>query len=343
MQVIVIRDGGVSRVYDANFVAGYLGHDDTEVFQTMRVGSDLVESVRSIDPISEHVNVTQSALFRTLEAEGHEVLSTGVQLHEQQSLNAVDDSYKAGLAAVLLQAVRIDNIKLLLTRTATVVAAAAAVSLCAGTVSVAHAEDVGNSGNTGSRVTKDILGGSIGAILGHQIGKGRGRTLATILGGAAGVAVAEGLQNQRGSGPSLPSGSQPLPADRQAGLTSLERSFLSARNDYAKAIQADERGQEEVMLDRYNKVVGERWIGLHNAALASSAEYERQKNSFVSAAQYFGQHGYNVKDYSMSYSLALAPVSARDVARNDLARVSEREHAQTTRADRENLSLSSPE
>lgn len=265
--------------------------------------------------------------------------------------SAFSNAFSASVKAVAMQVSRHAVFATRMTTAALTFSAGVAIALTA-MPQQAHAQ------NQVKRAALDGVGGIVGAVLGNQVGGGRGKDAATALGAAAGVWAAESMQeSSRDSGlrevpssrsvPSrdnfgptispnwhvsgidqqsasrsgqLASGTTPLSADRSNKLSAMERDFLAARDRYAKSIFASQQIQDDLILEPGSPDLQKQVTAINSRRDAAQSQYDNAKRGFVSAVEYLGQRGYDVHQYAYSYKLANSRVTAGDMSRGDLSR-----------------------
>jgi outer membrane lipoprotein SlyB len=257
-------------------------------------------------------------------------------------------SFRAGLGAVLVQVARDEAFRKHLTKAAATLATGVAIAMTS-------AHDAKAEENGVVRTAKNTIGAIIGGVIGNQFGGGNGKTAATVAGAAAGVWATEALsgntnqqrqQPQLGSsmanGPSftfgnnvpataygnvpsarqqyaaLPSGTVSLSADRRAKLENTEQVFLAHRDVLARALYASEQAHDDLALEPRSKAAQQRSVAADAVSRSAQKLYGQAKDEFVSMVVYIGNRGYDVHDFAHSHGLANYAVTARDMSRNDM-------------------------
>lgn len=270
------------------------------------------------------------ALQERLAAAGHTAIAgfpvTPVSVADRE----FEKLARAGQGVVLAQASRIESFRRSMTTAA--LGLATAVALAVGGIGTpqAHAADF-------DRIAKDFIGGAAGAALGGQFGKGRGKTVMQVVGAAAGVAVAESMQRQQqqppgyggpgysGGGYNSPSyggpsagGNVPLAFDAREKLGQMERSALMARDGYARSLAAVQQAEDARVLSPNDKNVYQASAAANSTSQAQGQLYNQARSEFVNAYEHLARRGYDVHEFSYSYSMTQQNVSSRDVNYRDM-------------------------
>lgn len=265
--------------------------------------------------------------------------------------SAFATAYQAASTGVIAQVSRYDVFKKRMT--------AAAISLVTGAAIITGAPTDARAETSGlAHFAATAFGGIVGAAIGGQVGKGNGKTAATVAGGAAGVWVAEKLQEDANQAPnaqrqntntgfgpaiapgwndsdvrrinqtsrtSLPpqlqSGKVALTEDRITKLTAKERTFLNARDNLARSLYEAQQIQDDLVLEPNSKALQQQGSVANGNQRAAVGAYEQAREGFLTAVEHLGNRGYDVHQYAHSYTLANTRVTAKDLVRSDLAQV----------------------
>lgn len=362
MKVLVIAgpNGRAAKAFSAELLAGCAGYPDAESFMVAasQDASILAGVAQVVDPVDQVVGDHAARILRErMAASGFDLMKTSDDLRREQKEREFEDLYRAGQGAILLQAARKADVRRRMTAAAVSVVAAITMNLVGG-VNVAMAQDSNNV----TRTAKDTIGGIIGAALGRHIGGGTGKTLATVVGAAGGVLVAESLQGQspnaRGPGmaptdaqvlqrsqaisenrpmnsmaPSLHSGPNELAPDKKAKILDLERRFLRTRDDYTIALFNEQQVLDDVMLDPRNAEIQQKGLVVHNALKSAEQQFVQGRSDFVKSVEYFGARGYDVAEFAFSHRLAYSDTNSRDLLKRDMSKLMQARAAQTVQQD----------
>lgn len=314
------------------------------------------------------------------------LLQQDLRTNEKPS-SAFANAFSKAVGAVTMQLARKPAFASRLSSAATAFAVSAALALTA-------APQDASAQNQVKRGALDLIAGLAGAALGHQIGGGQGKQVATAAGAAAGVWVAEEMQGrsngngnsygtrspsnvsnsnlgpsndwgtvqvpgerarvqptrttyvtgpERGAettrysnasvpgmssstngGNTLMSGTTTLSAERVTKLAGMERSFLQGRDKYARALFNEQQAQDDAVLSPGDKDVMQQVAKAGAESRTAMTQYEHERKIFVDAVEHMGERGYDVHQFAYSHSLAGARVTANDMNRGDLGRVSHR-------------------
>lgn len=249
-----------------------------------------------------------------------------------------DQLLKSGQTSVLAQAGRFGAVKKSLT-------ASAATLVTAAMLAVSAAPQQAHAGGF-ERIAKDALGGAAGAALFGQFGNGRGRDAMRVVGAVAGVAVAESLQQPKpqqtytfsaspsqgfsfqqnnpglsGSSSTLSSGTEPLSLDKREKLGIQERNALQARDAYARSLYTLQQAEESQVLNPRSKTAQQELSTANSAAQTALQQYAAARGDFMNACEFMGRRGYDVQEFTHSYSLLQGQVTARDMHPKDMAEI----------------------
>jgi len=118
--------------------------------------------------------------------------------------------------------------------------------------------------------------------------------------------------------PLLQSGNVPLTSDRAAKLGDMERSFLSTRDNYARAMYSVQQLQDDLVLSPSSKALQQEISAAEGQKRTAENEYNSARQPFVEALEYLGARGYDVHQFAYSYQLTRSRVGASDMKRSDL-------------------------
>lgn len=119
----------------------------------------------------------------------------------------------------------------------------------------------------------------------------------------------------------LQSGTTQMSDERMSKLIAIEGLFLKARDGYARAIFASEQAEDDAVLDAGNRGVQQNLSAAGAQQRQAQIDYNSARVTFVSAVQHMGERGYDVHNFAHSYSLSQARVTAGDMRRGDVVRV----------------------
>ncbi|MFC5511007.1 hypothetical protein ACFPOU_07700 [Massilia jejuensis] len=162
----------------------------------------------------------------------------------------------------------------------------------------------------------------------------RGRTFVSS-GSSIGPVISPGWSNTRVSGAEprmiqsrvverqmqLPSGTTQLSDERMSKLVAMEGMFLAARDGYARAIFAAEQANDDAVLEPGARGVVQRQAATRAQQRQAQTEFESARSTFVSAVEHMGSRGYDVHYFAASHKMAQARVTANDMRRGDVVRV----------------------
>lgn len=334
MDMLILHNKSQARAYSADLLAGCAGYPDAKAFlDACQKNDQLLEQTASvIDPTDQESGKNAATSLRhRLIAENHSILHSPADVLAETNKNKFEQLSLAGFGAVLLQAVRNDNLRAKLTTAAITLATGIALTLSTGVMQEAKAD------NLASYLSKDGLGALIGGAIGHKIGGGNGQKVATIAGALAGILVAEKMQSpqpnrmqsinnpgnstQGGQGPVLVSGTMPLPYDKNAKLVEVEQRFLATRSSYAKSLYNLQQAQDDMVLDPHNAQMSQQFATSNETTKTVYQSYKQAATDFVKASEYLGQRGYDVTQFGYAHRLAYAPVTSQDMSQIDLAEI----------------------
>lgn len=334
MDMLILHDKSQARAYSADLLAGCAGYPDASSFLNACEKNDhlLEETASVVDPIEQESGKNAAvSLRRRLIAQNHAVLSSPADGLAEANQNKFEQLSLAGFGAVLLQAIRNDDLRTKLTTAAVTLATGIALTLSTGAMQDAKAD------NLASYLSKDGLGALIGGAIGHKIGGGNGQKVATIVGALAGILVAEKMQSpqpnriqsinnpgnssQDGQGSVLVSGTMPLPYDKNAKLVEVEQRFLITRSSYAKSLYNVQQAQDDMVLDPHNAQISQQFAMSNEATKTVYQSYKQAAIDFVKASEYLGQRGYDVTQFGYAHRLAYVPVTSQDMSQIDLAEI----------------------
>jgi len=118
----------------------------------------------------------------------------------------------------------------------------------------------------------------------------------------------------------LQSGTTEMSEERMGKLIALEGSFLRTRDAYARAIFASEQAEDDAVLDAGGGVQGKLTATRAQQRKAQS-DFDSARDTFVNAVQHMGERGYDVHYFAHSFKLSQARVTAGDMSRGDVVRV----------------------
>lgn len=272
-------------------------------------------------------------------------MQVGMQTSTQQSQGNDDARFeqllRSGQGAVLAQSGCLNSLKQSLTRSATVMAVAAMVTIAGVTPEAAHAENL-----TFERIAKDALGGAAGAGLLGQFGKGRGKQALRVVGAVAGVAVAESLQQPRPqqvfsfstspsqqqvvvqqpaftqyASPTLSGGTEQMVPEKYSRMVSHEQAALTSRDTFARSLYTLQQAAENQVLNPRSKTAVQEYTNANTSTQVAQQQYTTARNDFVKAYEYMASRGYDVHNFAYSYSLLQRQVTEKDMHSRDMAEI----------------------
>lgn len=119
----------------------------------------------------------------------------------------------------------------------------------------------------------------------------------------------------------LQSGTAQMSDERMAKLIAMEGMFLSARDGYARAIYASEQAADDAVLDGGSRAVQQKLTATRAQQRQAQDEFEAARSTFVNAVEHMGARGYDVHHFAHSHKIAQARVTAGDMRRGDVVRV----------------------
>lgn len=134
-------------------------------------------------------------------------------------------------------------------------------------------------------------------------------------------ADASGFQGRTVERQVLQSGTTQIGGDRVAKLVALERTFLAARDSYARSIYAADLAVDDSVLDPDGRGVQQQLAATRAQQRKSQSDFESARSTFVNAVEHMGSRGYDVHDFAYSHKLAQSRVTAGDMRRGDVERV----------------------
>lgn len=349
MKLVLLNDGpGQASAYVADALAGIAGFGTVpEFLEACAVQDDLLaETARQFgEPFDRELGEPAAAaktLRARLDARGYDVLDDPAAQRRQAESDADFDALlRTGQGEVLAQAGALAKVRQAMTKSAVAMSVAVAVAIgAAAAPDVAHAQS-----NALERLAKDALGGAAGAGLMGQFGKGRGRDAMRVIGGIAGVAVAESMQRPQQPPPGYPGnsaypypnqayanpqaagygqnagGTTPLSYDKQEKMAVQQRNYMVSRDAYARALLAAQSAEENRVLEPRSEEAAKLAAAAGGAAQTAGQRYNQVRSEFTNAYEVLARNGYVMQDFAYTYSLAQRPVSARDLAPRDMAGV----------------------
>lgn len=336
MDVVIVKKSGQARAYSADLLAGVSGlGSGAEFAAAVRSDGALLDAAtKGVEPFDEAQGLGGAQVLRKrLQSSGHSVVYDSVsELHGGE----LERTVVRGQTSALTQMAQVSGIKQALTRRA--VAAAATLALIMTGVAVpmtAHAE------NGVRRVVVDTIFGAAGAAAGNRIGQGKGKQLATVVGGGLGVLLGESVnrgmdereaarqqaQQQYGRGAQINSdgvwtgGTRQLEPDRADAMRGLADMSAQQRSRYASAIYHANQAAIDRTLRRGdpNAAAAE---GQANAQVnATQRNYSDTRADFMRAYEMLGRNGYDMSPYVNEYLACQRQVNVADVAASDVRRM----------------------
>lgn len=161
--------------------------------------------------------------------------------------------------------------------------------------------------------------------IGRALREGRdnmGAGFGPALGPGWGDVRVPGMDQQRSArGGQLQSGVTALSGERIGKLAELERSFLVARDNYARAIYFSQQAQDDVVLDPGNRAAQQNASAAAAQNRAARERYEGSRGAFVTAVEHLGERGYDVHQFAYPHKIAFLRVTANDMSRGEMSRV----------------------
>lgn len=340
MKLVLLQDKpGRASAYSLETLAGVSGHGSVEEFlgacalrgELLQETAAQLGEPRDLE-FGDYAAATK-ALRTRLEAQGFDVIDDPVKQQKEAERSAAFDSLlRMGQGEVLAQAGAMESIKRVMTRSAVALSAAAAIA-----IGGLAAPEAAHAQSTMERVAKDALGGAAGAALFGQFGKGRGKDVFRVLGAAAGVVTAESMQRPQqpqyqpypnqpipsygGGYPASPQyqqyptgGNVVMSPDKQEKMLIQQRSYMMARDTYARSLYNAQQAEENRVLDPHNSDAERAAAAAGSAAQSAGGRYNQVRGDFVNAYETMARNGYVMNDFAYSYSLAQRTVTARDIS-----------------------------
>lgn len=275
-----------------------------------------------------------------------------------QPSRAFASAFASAMSVTAIQASRHEGLAKRMSAGATAIIAGLAISM---TVAPAQAQAQNNNQvmRGAMDVVGAVVGGAIGSQIGGGSGKKaatvagaaagvwaaealqqdsaptqRGRAYISS-GSSVGPVIAPGWGNTRVPGAEpriaqsrvverqmqLLSGTTQMSDERMSKLIAMEGMFLAARDGYARAIFASEQATDDAVLDPGARGVAQRQAATRAQQRQARTEFESARGTFVSAVEYMGSRGYDVHHFAPSHKMAQARVTANDMRRGDVVRV----------------------
>lgn len=122
--------------------------------------------------------------------------------------------------------------------------------------------------------------------------------------------------------PQLHSGTTRLSEERMDKLLTMERTFLAARDGYARAIYTAEQAADDVALDGGSRSVQQQLSAARAQQLKAQEDFQAARVTFTNAVEHMGNRGYDVHQFAHSHKLAQARVTAGDMRHGDIVHAS---------------------
>lgn len=275
-----------------------------------------------------------------------------------QPSRAFARAFSSAMSATAVQAARHEGIAKRMSAGATAVIAGLVISMTAAPAP-AQAQNNNPVMRSAMDVFGGVVGGAIGSQIGGGSGK-KAATVAGVAAGvwasealqqesaptqrgrtivhsssSIGPVIAPGWGNTRVPGAesrviqsrvverqlTLPSGTTHMSDERMSKLLTMEGIFLAARDGYARAIFLAEQAVDDAVLDPGARGVAQRQTSTRAQQRQAQAEFESARNTFVNAVEHMGARGYDVHYFAPSHKMAQAHVTANDMRRGDVVRV----------------------
>jgi len=276
----------------------------------------------------------------------------------KQPSRVFTSAFASAMSATALQAARHEGLAKRMSAAATAVIAGLAIDMTAAPAP-AQAQNNNQVMRGAMDVVGAVVGGAIGSQVGGGNGKKaatvagaaagvwaaealqqdsaptqRGRTFISS-GSSIGPVIAPAWGNTRVPGAEprmiqsrvverqmqLPSGTTQMADNRMSKLIAMEGMFLAARDGYARAIFSAEQANDDAMLEPGARGVAQRQAATRALQRQAQAEYESARGTFVNAVEHMGTRGYDVHYFAQSHKIAQARVTANDMRREDVVRV----------------------
>lgn len=121
--------------------------------------------------------------------------------------------------------------------------------------------------------------------------------------------------------PQLHSGTTRLSEERMGKLLTMERTFLAARDGYARAIYTAEQAADDVVLDGGSRTAQQQLSAARAQQVKAQEDFEAARGTFTNAVEHMGNRGYDVHQFAHSHKLAQDRVTAGDMRRGDVVHV----------------------
>lgn len=353
MNYVILHDGPKqASAFSVSLLAGCAGYaTEAEFLEACDKNEDLLmDTSRQVDPVIREEGssdeVAAQNLRQSLQAQGCDLVEGFSAYPRSAADKDFEQALRGAQAAVLVQASRLPGIRKAMTTAAVALATSVAIAF-SGAAPEAHAAGI-------EQIAKDTLGGVLGAAVGSQFGKGRGRVAMQVLGAAAGVAAAEAMQRpQPTPAPSYGSygssgypsmsqnnnqlgtvvgGTEILTPDKHEKMIALERNTLQTRDAFARSLADAARAEDDRVLDPHDRNAYQMSLRASTTTQTYNQNYAQAKNDFVNAYEYLARRGYDVHEFSFTYSVAQRQVTARDVSYRDMRGVSPAEPVAQPRA-----------
>jgi len=276
----------------------------------------------------------------------------------KQPSRAFTSAFASAMSATAIQAARHDGLAKRMSGAATAVIAGLAIAMTAAPAP-AQAQNNNQVMRSAMDVFGGVVGGAIGSQIGGGNGK-KAATVAGAAAGvwaaealqqdpaptqrsrtfvssssSIGPVIAPGWGNTRVPGAEprmiqsrvverqmqLPSGTTQMSDERMSKLIAMEGMFLAARDGYARAIFAAEQAADDAVLEPGSRGVAQRQAATRAQQRQAQTEFESARNTFVGAVEHMGSRGYDVHYFAQSFRTAQARVTANDMRRGDVVRV----------------------
>lgn len=276
-----------------------------------------------------------------------------------QPSRAFASAFVSAMSATAVQAARNEGLSKRMSAAAIAVIAGLAIGLTT-VPGPAQAQSNNAVMRTAMDVFGGVVGGAIGAQIGGGTGKKaatvagtaagvwaaealqqdsapaptqRGRVVASS--SSLGPVIASGWGNTRVPGSEtryaqpraaqrqvqLSSGTTQLSDERMSKLVAIEGVFLASRDGYARAIYAAEQAGDDAVLDPGARGVQQIVAATRAQQRQAHTEFDSARNTFVNTVEQIGARGYDVHHFAHSHKIAQERVTASDMRRGDVMRV----------------------
>ena len=175
------------------------------------------------------------------------------------------------------------------------------------------------SGFSGKEAAGTIGGGALGAILGNQIGGGRGKVIATIIGGVTGALIGKSLTKPEefvmrdAEGRSWTNGTEPMNPNTE--LPTFKRGIAKAQQDYAAYADATNRASLAKNDHDWQRISDNDYYTIRSQMFNAGSVFERSRSELNQMASTVAST-YN-KKIDIDHLLVIASCNAVPVSYND--------------------------